>query len=32
VRIDWPLVEKYKDDPIARIMLAIRDGTWKPMK
>ena len=39
VRIDWPAVEAAaasKSDrlaqPVAQMMLAIRDGTWKPAK
>lgn len=39
VRIDWPAVETLaatKADrtvlPIAQLMLAIRDGTWKPAR
>jgi hypothetical protein len=39
VRIDWPAVETLatsKADrtvlPIAQLMLAIRDGTWKPVR
>jgi hypothetical protein len=39
VRIDWPAVETLaasKADrtvlPLAQLMLAIRDGTWKPVR
>ena len=39
VRIDWPAVETFaasKADrtvlPLAQLMLAIRDGTWKPLR
>jgi hypothetical protein len=39
VRIDWPAVETIaatKADrtvlPLAQLMLAIRDGTWKPVR
>ena len=39
VRIDWPAVETLaatKSDrtvlPLAQLMLAIRDGTWKPAR
>ena len=39
VRIDWPAVETLaasKADrtvlPLAQVMLAIRDGTWKPAR
>jgi hypothetical protein len=39
VRIDWPAVETLaasKADrtvaPLAQLMLAIRDGTWKPAR
>lgn len=37
VRIDWKKVEQASTAdnvilPVAQLMLAIRDGTWKPMK
>ncbi len=41
VKIDWEQTEKIAADPaarnmqvaaIARLMIAIRDGTWKPVK
>jgi hypothetical protein len=39
VRIDWPAVETLASSkadrtvlPLAQLMLAIRDGTWKPAR
>jgi len=31
VQIDWSMVETNSTDVYARLMLAIRDGTWVPL-